>query len=115
MNNKKTAYRIILLLLLSLVVVGIVYAKSSDLFTPAGSSKTALSSSQRDQMAALLKISSPLSIAAASLSSGSGQKSSLPSLTFPIRAAFYYPWFPEAWTQNRHLPVYELSAKPGIL
>jgi glycosyl hydrolase family 99 len=24
----------------------------------------------------------------------------LPSLTFPIRAAFYYPWFPEAWRQQ---------------
>jgi hypothetical protein len=25
---------------------------------------------------------------------------SLPSLTLPIRAAFYYPWFPEAWRQQ---------------
>lgn len=24
----------------------------------------------------------------------------LPSLTLPIRAAFYYPWFPEAWSQQ---------------
>lgn len=24
----------------------------------------------------------------------------LPELTFPIRAAFYYPWFPEAWQQQ---------------
>jgi hypothetical protein len=24
----------------------------------------------------------------------------LPDLTFPIRAAFYYPWFPEAWRQQ---------------
>jgi hypothetical protein len=24
----------------------------------------------------------------------------LPSLTLPIRAAFYYPWFPEAWRQQ---------------
>ena len=24
----------------------------------------------------------------------------LPSLTLPIRAAFYYPWFPEAWNQQ---------------
>jgi len=23
-----------------------------------------------------------------------------PSLTFPIRAAFYYPWFPEGWNQQ---------------
>jgi hypothetical protein len=33
-----------------------------------------------------------------------------PSLTLPIRAAFYYPWFPEAWRQqgmdpfSRHQP-----------
>jgi hypothetical protein len=25
---------------------------------------------------------------------------SLPSLALPIRAAFYYPWFPEAWRQQ---------------
>src|SRR5512133_2752575 len=24
--------------------------------------------------------------------------------TFPIRAAFYYPWFPEAWTQQGIYP-----------
>ena len=24
----------------------------------------------------------------------------LPSLSLPIRAAFYYPWFPEAWSQQ---------------
>ena len=29
---------------------------------------------------------------------------SLPSLTLPIRAAFYYPWFPEAWRQQRMDP-----------
>jgi hypothetical protein len=32
------------------------------------------------------------------------KKSSLDSLTFPIRAAFYYPWFPEAWTQQGIYP-----------
>jgi hypothetical protein len=26
------------------------------------------------------------------------------SLTFPIRAAFYYPWFPEAWKQQGYDP-----------
>ena len=30
--------------------------------------------------------------------------STLDSLTFPIRAAFYYPWFPEAWTQQGIYP-----------
>jgi hypothetical protein len=28
----------------------------------------------------------------------------LSSLTLPIRAAFYYPWFPEAWTQQSVYP-----------
>ncbi len=32
------------------------------------------------------------------------KKSSLDSLTVPIRAAFYYPWFPEAWTQQGIYP-----------
>ncbi|HEX9091366.1 MAG TPA: hypothetical protein VF831_07740, partial [Anaerolineales bacterium] len=31
-------------------------------------------------------------------------KSSVDSLSLPIRAAFYYPWFPEAWTQGGVYP-----------
>src|SRR4030042_6155544 len=31
-------------------------------------------------------------------------KSTLSSLALPIRAAFYYPWFPEAWTQQSIYP-----------
>jgi hypothetical protein len=43
--------------------------------------------------------------------------------TFPIRAAFYYPWFPEAWNQNginpytRYTPTlgYYDSSSPSVL
>jgi hypothetical protein len=27
-----------------------------------------------------------------------------PQPSFPIRAEFYYPWFPESWDQNRINP-----------
>ena len=30
--------------------------------------------------------------------------SSTPAIEFPIRAAFYYPWFPEAWSQQGVAP-----------
>jgi hypothetical protein len=122
MKNKKSVSRIILLLLLSLVVVGIVHAKSNDLFTPAGSSKSALSSGSGTNGSDTQDQLSPIN-GSNSLSSGSRQKSSLPSLVFPIRAAFYYPWFPEAWTQNGIYPYtnyqpslgyYDLEV-PGII
>jgi hypothetical protein len=35
---------------------------------------------------------------------GASTAKHLDSLTFPIRAAFYYPWFPEAWTQQGTFP-----------
>lgn len=39
---------------------------------------------------------------------GSTASSSVPrqagELQFPIRAAFYYPWFPQAWDQNNQKP-----------
>ncbi len=33
--------------------------------------------------------------------------------TFPIRAAFYYPWFPEAWTQQGIYPYTNYTPKLG--
>jgi hypothetical protein len=51
------------------------------------------------------------------------EKSELNSLPLPIRAAFYYPWFPEAWNQQGIYPYtnyaptfgfYNLSI-PGII
>ncbi len=122
MNNKKTAYKLILLLLLSLVFIGLVYAKSRDLFALAGSTKTGLSASSGINGSDPQNKLSP-SNSSSSLASESGQKSSLVSLTFPIRAAFYYPWFPEAWTQNSIYPYtnyqpsmgyYDLEV-PGII
>jgi hypothetical protein len=32
---------------------------------------------------------------------------------FPIRAAFYYPWFPEAWKQGGHFPFTKYSPSLG--
>ena len=32
-----------------------------------------------------------------------------------IRAAFYYPWFPEAWTQQGLKPVHQLRPDPRLL
>ena len=34
--------------------------------------------------------------------------------TFPIRAAFYYPWFPEAWTQVGHYPYTKFHPTLGF-
>ncbi len=34
--------------------------------------------------------------------------------TFPIRAAFYYPWFPEAWTQQGIYPYTNYTPKLGF-
>jgi len=33
---------------------------------------------------------------------------------FPIRAAFYYPWFPEAWTQNGISPFTKYTPTAGF-
>jgi hypothetical protein len=33
--------------------------------------------------------------------------------TFPIRAAFYYPWFPEAWKQNNIYPYTNYTPQLG--
>ena len=40
------------------------------------------------------------------------QNSNLDSLTFPIRAAFYYPWFPGGWTQLGIYPY--TNYKPSL-
>ncbi len=45
--------------------------------------------------------SSPGATAAAT---GSGRPSAPSGAAAPIRAAFYYPWFPEAWRQGGHDP-----------
>ena len=33
----------------------------------------------------------------------------------PLRAAFYYPWFPEAWEQGGRVPVHQLRPQCGPL
>jgi len=33
---------------------------------------------------------------------------------FPLRAAFYYPWFPEAWTQQGINPYTHYDPSPGL-
>lgn len=35
-------------------------------------------------------------------------------LTFPIRAAFYYPWFPQAWNQNHLNPFTQYHPSLGF-
>jgi acid phosphatase type 7 len=37
-----------------------------------------------------------------------------PQPSFPIRATFYYPWFPEAWTQNGIHPYTRWSPSLGL-
>ena len=37
----------------------------------------------------------------------------LPDLSFPIRAAFYYPWFPEAWSQQAMNPFSHFKPSLG--
>jgi phosphatidylinositol-3-phosphatase len=37
-----------------------------------------------------------------------------PQPTFPIRAAFYYPWFPEAWTQQGLTPFTHYTPSLGF-
>ncbi len=37
-----------------------------------------------------------------------------PSLALPIRAAFYYPWFPEAWTQQGIYPYTRYTPTGGF-
>src|SRR5215211_5355448 len=34
--------------------------------------------------------------------------------SFPIRAAFYYPWFPEAWKQQGFDPFTNYNPSPGF-
>ena len=36
-----------------------------------------------------------------------------PTSTNPVRAAFYYPWFPESWTQNRVYPYTNYHPSAG--
>jgi hypothetical protein len=36
------------------------------------------------------------------------------SLAFPIRAAFYYPWFPEAWKQGGRYPFTNFTPSAGF-
>ncbi len=38
----------------------------------------------------------------------------LPSLTLPLRLAFYYPWFPEAWTQAGFYPFTNYTPTLGF-
>jgi hypothetical protein len=37
-----------------------------------------------------------------------------PQPVFPIRAAFYYPWFPEAWTQRHTTPYTNFTPSLGL-
>ena len=39
----------------------------------------------------------------------------LPQPTFPIRAAFFYPWYPEAWRQNGISPFTDSHPSRGLL
>ena len=38
----------------------------------------------------------------------------LPELTFPVRAAFYYQWFPEAWRQHGTSPYTRYTPSAGL-
>ena len=38
----------------------------------------------------------------------------LESLTFPVRAAFYYPWFPESWDQGGVSPFTNFTPSAGL-
>jgi hypothetical protein len=100
MKNKWSSLRYILVILLSLSIGGSVLAKTNTMLPLSMTSKSVLNqgipvgseaSSSGDQSTTANIVSN---------STVADNKSSLDSLTFPIRAAFYYPWFPEAWTQK---------------
>ncbi len=48
-------------------------------------------------------------LCAAFLAGSAASASPLPSLSLPIRAAFYYGWFPEGWAEQGLLPHYRPS------
>ncbi len=113
MKNKFSPYRTILAILLSLLIVGGLLAQTNNVFSLSMISKPVLSQGA-PQVGS--KASSSGGVAAGTASPVTGDpsttannnysleltddKSKLDSLSFPIRAAFYYPWFPEAWTQQ---------------
>jgi hypothetical protein len=56
---------------------------------------------------------SPTPTASPSASPTGSPSASPSSLTFPIRAAFYYPWFPEAWNQSGISPFTRYQPSRG--
>ncbi len=116
-----------MIILLSLLMGGSVSTKTNAAPARLGASKPALSGGssngrQASSAGAGLNSSSshtsggnPNSLNIPSSSSvGSGKKSGLDSLSFPIRAAFYYPWFPEAWTQHNIYPYTNYQPSLGF-
>ncbi len=124
-KKNKTRLWLIVFVLVSLVTVGIIQAKSGMLFAAASVAKSAsnleISAGAKSSNAGLNSTPSQTqpntpssSTSTPSPSAGVGQKSSLTSLTFPIRAAFYYPWFPEAWTQQNIYPYTNYQPSLGF-
>ena len=62
-------------------------------------------------VAELLLLSSVL---VADVAIGRTAPAEAPQPTFPIRAAFYYPWFPEAWDQNGIAPFTKYHPSLGF-
>ena len=136
MKNKLSPFRILLAILLILLIIGGLFAQTNNVFSRSIISKPALSQGTPQ---AASKAASPGGVAAGSASPVAGDPSStannnsslkvtdnkttLDSLSFPIRAAFYYPWFPEAWTQQGMHPYtnyqptlsYYDSSDPAII
>ncbi len=125
MKNKWSNLRYILVVITCLSIGGSVLAKASSGFPPSTDSNAALSLSST-QVQSKTAGSNSTTIGSsnqvpqhqsgspytATSTSTPNKKSNLNSLTFPIRAAFYYPWFPGGWTQHGIYPY--TNYKPSL-
>jgi hypothetical protein len=105
MKNQWSKRRYILVVILGLVIVGSVLAKTNNMH-PLSVAAHSASSQGSSPIGSKTLNSSDLagSTDKAQASKTSDSTSNPVSLSFPIRAAFYYPWFPEAWTQQGIYP-----------
>jgi hypothetical protein len=126
MKNKNSALWYLLVILLSLSMSGSVQAKTDNVLTPSATSIPALNSGipikiLGSNTGTALSFSSSQTVRdklisfndVISSTKGINNKSGLSSLSLPIRAAFYYPWFPEAWTQNSIYPYSNYQPSSG--
>jgi hypothetical protein len=116
MNNRRVLLKNILVILFCVTIAGCALGNASTVLPLSMTSKSALNLglsavSNASNGATATPNSTPTPPGSqssdtnkVSSSNAVDKASSLDSLSFPIRAAFYYPWFPEAWTQQGMYP-----------